>query len=394
MNPFPEPVRIFLDANEHADPHRLLLQKSPFPEFAMHELVQQIVGRQKAKVKLPSWYAQKETRYPVKLSMEQCSSEETGKFKAGLFSGERLVDLTGGFGVDTTLMSASFSRADHIEKNEELSAIVAHNFQVFGLPKIRAHCSTAEVFIQQMEGRADLVFIDPSRRDSATNRTVFFADCVPNILEMKGLLFDKTDKILVKASPMLDISQAHRELENVSHTWVVAVQDECKELLFLLEKNQNQPSPAITCVDLRKDAPVLFRFDGEGEGLRKVDCEMPKAYLYEPNVAILKAGAFRAVAEAFGVAKLHANSHLYTSDQFIPDFPGRAFQILAIVKPEAKAVLPYLPNKKSNVAVRNFPLKVVELRKKLGIGEGGEKYVFGTTLVSNEKRLIICEKMR
>lgn len=366
----------------------LLFLAKKHPDWDMVAIAQQVEGKQKAKNKLPTWFQQEGLLYPVRLSMEQCSSELTAQYKSQLCKGEKFIDLTGGFGVDSYFISQSFKKGMHCELNSELQAIVAHNFKTLEA-NIQSFNEDGLKHLQRTSKQFDLIYIDPARRGSANQKVIRLEDYTPNILEHLDLLFEKGKQILLKTAPLLDIKQVLSQLPHIKEAHVVAVNNECKEVLYLLDKEQTT-SPIIHCVDLSKKNQFDFLYQNE-----EATCstELPLKYLYEPNVAILKAGAFNSIGNAFYLQKLHPNSHLYTSNKLLNDFPGRRFFIEERTKLNKKELAILLPNKKANITRRNFPLSVANIRKKTGLKEGGDKYLFATTLKDNKPTILVCSKI-
>ncbi|MDR0799811.1 MAG: class I SAM-dependent methyltransferase [Dysgonamonadaceae bacterium] len=371
------------------DVRHLALQNSfPFPAGRKSFLLQQIAGRQQIQNKIPSWYAMDELVYPARLSLEQCSSEQTAQYKASLVAGDSLMDLTGGFGVDTIFMAPKFRQVDYVEKQCELAEIVQQNVKALGLNQIQIHQQDALDYLQRLPETIDLIYLDPARRSHSGEKIVRIEDCEPNVIEIQDLLLRKTRQVLLKLSPMLDIQSALNVLKNVQQVHVVSVENECKELLFLLQPDY-QEEPAIICVNFRKKGnhPAVC-FKRPEEKKRNIShASHVRNYLYEPNSSILKAGYYKGITRKYSVEKLHPDSHLYTSDTFISDFPGRIFQVAGVFAPDKKE-LGAAGIYKANLAVRNFPLSVAELRKKLNLKEGGEVYLFATTLADGKRVLI------
>ncbi len=390
-------VQEYLSANESIDEKKLLLAKKEILGISSSELAIQIIGRRKAKLKFPSWYQTTGIVYPHSVNLEQSSSEVAAKFKVELVQPELrdsslLVDLTGGFGVDTFFLSTLFSETIHVEPNEELSSIAAHNHHRLGATSIRQVQQTAEAFLKANKKMVSLFFIDPSRR-SESKKVFKLADCQPNIAALQHVLFSFSRFILTKASPLLDIQQALRELKHVTKVAVVSVENECKELLFL-QKFGFEGEPIIETINLSNEGAVVerFVFTALEERAATVVFSSPLDYLYEPNASILKSGAFKLVAEKFGLRKLQANTHLYTSPNLFTDFPGRVFKIEAL-NPTLQMFKELLPDGKANVATRNYPLSAQELKKKLKLKDGGEKFVIG---FSEEKRksVVIASRIK
>lgn len=384
----------FIEDHKEDDTRTLALQSKRYPEIDMAVAVTQIAGRQVAARKVPSWHSVSALWYPRHLSMEQCSSEATALYKASLLKGDTFADLTGGLGIDCTFISRNFKQTDYVERQAELCELALHNFPLLGLEHIRIHHHDGIAYLRDMHP-VDCLFLDPARRDGHGGKTVAISDCEPDIGALETLLVDKARKVMVKLSPMLDMSLALNELKTVSEVHVVAVSNECKELLLILQKQPSTQEVNIHCEHIAgngENQHYAFTLHQE----KTSACPLTNrvgTYLYEPNAAILKAGAFRSLTQAFPVEKLHINSHLYTSDMQIADFPGRRFQVEAVSgfgKKELKAFLKDMD--KANITVRNFPLSVAELRKRLKLKEGGDDYIFATTLSDNQKVLIRGKK--
>ena len=383
----------YIKEHQHDDVRLLALQAKKYPEVDMTFAVTQIAGRQIAAVKLPTWATQSDLFYPRHLSMEQCSSEATALYKSGLVQGESFADLTGGFGVDCSFLSRRFRTSHYVERQSELCDLARHNFPLLGLD-IEVHHQDSVSFLQQMQP-VDCIYLDPARRDGHGGKTVAIADCEPNLCQLEELLVTKARTVLVKLSPMLDLSLALKELRYVREVHIVSVQGECKELLLLLSKDALACQVPVYCIQLLAGGEQRrYVFTQEQE--RSADCPLAASvgdYLYEPNASILKAGAYRSLTQAYPVKKLHVSSHLYTSDSLVTDFPGRTFKVIAVAgfgKKDLKALLGGL--EKANLTIRNFPSSVVDLRKRLKLKEGGDDYLFATTLANGEKVLVHCRK--
>ena len=383
----------FIEENARADVRSLALQAKKYPQVDMAMAVVQIAGRQIAEAKVPSWYRTEGLLYPKHLSMEQCSSEATAIYKAGLVEGDTFADLTGGFGIDCSFLSRKFKQADYVECQSELCELAEHNFPLLGL-KIGVHNEDGVEYLKQMHP-VDVLLLDPARRDGHGGKTVAISDCEPDISALEDLLVEKAKKVMVKLSPMLDLSLALKALKYVREVHIVSVNNECKELLLILEKSIDSSEIVIHCEQITSTGEHQhYAFTQEQE--RTSDCPLSAevgAYLYEPNASILKAGAYRSLTQTYPVNKLHASSHLYTSPYYIEDFPGRRFQVEAVSgfgKKELKTLLQGL--EKANLTIRNFPSSVAELRKRLKLKEGGECYLFATTLSDESKVLIKCRK--
>lgn len=380
----------FIEEHKEDDTRKLALQGGKYPQIDMSAAVTQIAGRQIAARKIPSWHQVPGLWYPRHLSMEQCSSEVTARYKASLLKGDTFADLTGGFGIDCAFISRHFTHADYVERQAELCELAGHNFPLLELKHITVHHQDGVEYLQAMYP-VDCLFLDPARRDGHGGKTVAISDCEPDVSALESLLVDKADRVMVKLSPMLDLSLALRELNTVCEVHIVAVNNECKELLLLLQKCPVSPEISVHCEHIASSGERQhYAFTLAAE--KAASCPLASgvgAYLYEPNAAILKAGAYRLLTQSYPVEKLHVNSHLYTSSSFVPDFPGRRFRVEAVSgfgKKELKGFLEGID--KANITVRNFPLSVAELRKRLKLKEGGEDYIFATTVADGQKVLV------
>lgn len=393
LQPLTSAEQNFVQEHAQAEPTKLLLQQHRYPGLDVPRLVHYIQARQKVKSKLPFWYQNLQVIYPSFLSLEQSSSELTARYKANLGQGQVLVDLTGGFGIDSYYFAQRFEQVHYVEQNPELTAIAAHNAKILGATNIQFHAGSAADFLKNFSGQADCIYLDPARRGSANQKLHFLTDCEPDVLQMLPLLFEKANQILIKTSPMLDIEQARQQLGQVSTITVVAVDNECKEVLYQLDKNA-PPEPQYVAVNLHATkTETAFQFKKSDEEAAAIIYSEPQKFIYEPNTAILKAGGFKSVAQQYRVNKLHRNSHLYTSETLLLEFPGRVFSCQAVCKYQKKAILPYLTAKKANITVRNFPEPVASIRKKLGLQEGGDQYLLATTDVHQKPVILVCEKV-
>lgn len=389
----PETLR-FADAHETEDVRRLALGPKPPAGVDLNAALVQIRGRQGAKEKIPSWGAVKGLLFPPHLSLEQCSSERTARYKASLLRGESLVDLTGGLGVDFAFLSVNFEKAVYVEQQEELCRLARHNFPLLGLRNAAVVCCDGTAFLERME-HVTAIFIDPARRDSCGKKTVSIGDCLPDVKKLSALLVAKAEQVVVKLSPMLDVSQALADLPGAKELHVVSVNNECKELLVLLDNRPLTEETVIRCIDLKQNSQQEFSFEFRQEAQAACNyTSEPGNYLYEPNSSILKAGAFKILSQAYRVRKFHPNSHLYTSDKLIPGFPGRIFKLEEIVPFHKKELQSRLKaGSQANITVRNFPEPVAGLRKRLKLREGGEVYLFATTFENGERVILRCSKV-
>ncbi len=380
-------IQQFIIANTGKPVSELALQKNPFHDIEWVDILGQIAAREKAKDKLPTWHDAENIIYPSKISVEQTSSEIAAQYKSGLVSGESLIDLTGGLGIDDYYFSKKIATVTHCELNLELSAIAKHNFNVLNADNIKCIPGDSFDILNVLNNQYNWLYIDPARRNDAKGKVFMLKDCMPNVPELLDSYFKYSENILIKTAPILDISAGLSELHSVKAIHIVAVNNEVKELLWILEKDFNS-APMLTAVNLTKDGEDIFTCHYESS--EEAPYSLPKKYLYEPNSAIMKSGAFDAVAHHYKITKLHKHSQLYTSDELI-SFEGRSFIIDAIL-PYQKTEMKQLEGKKMNVTTRNFPLTVEELRKKWKIKDGGNIYAFFTTNIKNEKVVLICSK--
>lgn len=357
-------------------------------------VIQQIAGWQVARTKIPSWAEVEGLHYPRHLSLEQCSSEQTARYKASLLSpGDTFVDLTGGFGVDFFFMSQPFQRRVYVEQQQELCDIARHNFDLLNHP-CTVVCGSATEYLQQMP-HASAIYIDPARRDAHGARTYSISDCTPNVLELQELLVKKADRVIIKLSPMLDWHKAASDLQHISAIHIVSVQNECKELLLVLADGAMSEAPVV-CINLLADGThQRFEYNpATNAQSTNINAKVNATYLYEPNASIMKAGCFDEIGNFYQICKLSANSHLYVSDHEVKDFPGRGFQILSIPsmnKRELKEALRDID--RANITVRNFPMSAEALRKRLRLKDGGDLYIFATTVGDGSHQLFICRKI-
>ena len=375
---------------QHAadDVRKLALQGTKDAAVDLSMALQQIAGRQTALKKLPSWAAVERVLYPPHLNMEQCSSEQTARYKARLAgSGDMYVDLTGGLGVDFYWMSQGFKQRYYVERNAELCELVEHNFRTLGHSCSVCCCDTA-TYLPTVP-HADVVFLDPARRNEHGGRTYDIKDCTPNILELLPLLMEKADKVILKLSPMLDWRKAVDDLQYVREVHIVSVDNECKELLLVLE--QAERPLRLVCVNNNQ----IFEVSSHPSPLTSHPSPLTsEQFLYEPNASIMKAGCFAALMQQYPIRQVSANSHLFLSSVEIEDFPGRRFQICAISSTNKQTLKETLAGvSRANITVRNFPMSVEQLRKKLHLKDGGDTYIFATTEADGAHSLYICRKI-
>ena len=389
-------VQDFLVEHEQEDEKKLILKHRTLFGLSTGIIADQLSGRRKAKVKLPLYYNTRGIVYPPGLNLEQSSSEKTAQFKADLLDKvlikkNTLVDLTGGFGVDAYFLSKILNTIHFVEPNASLLSFAQHNHQTLGAVNLQYHNGTAEDFLNSLNEKIDCAFIDPSRRSKTKQKVFKLSDCEPDVPNLLSTIFQKSDCILIKTSPLLDIQHGIKELRHIEKVWVVSVDNECKELLFLC-RNGFEKEPNIIAVNLQASHHDFeFNFTEEKSIVSKFS--EPLTYLYEPNASILKAGAFKLIGEKFSLFKLHASTHLYTSKELNQDFPGRIFRIIRPVKPSAKNLKEIFPEGKANVITRNYPLTAEELKKKTTLKDGGALYFLGFS-GQREKYLVAAERIR
>lgn len=367
--------------------NELAFKGSPFAAIATQELLQQIKGYQTAKNKLPSWSNTENIIYPPTVNLEQTSSEITAKYKATLVTGKSLADCTGGFGVDTFYFSNKFEKVDYYEINKNLFKVASHNFKK--LKALNIHSYNTDGILSIPAKNYDVIYIDPSRRNNTKGKVFFLSDCTPNLPKHIDTLMAKTPIVLVKTSPMLDLKIGISELKYVSQIHIIGIKNEVKELLWKLTNTPKQ-TPEIFTLNFGKTKTETFNF----KHTETVDISLssPKKYIYEPNAAILKSGGFNLLINKFSIEKLHPHSHLFTSDKIV-NFPGRSFVLEKIIPFSKKEIKTQLLGRKANIATRNFPMKVEEIRKKFKIKDGGDSYLFFTTLNDDSKVVLVCKKL-
>ena len=435
----------FIKKHLNDDVNKLALSKFP-EDIDKQFVIRQIQARQVLSKKLPSWAESDELVFPKKLSLEQCSSELTAKYKSSLVKGKTLIDLTGGMGVDTSFLSDNFEKTFYVEMQEELCEIAKHNFKILN-KNIEVVNDNAEHFLTICD-EVDCIYLDPARRDEYGRKMVSLHDCSPDVVELHDLLFKKAKTILIKVSPMLDIEMVKKELKDITEIHVVAVRNECKEILIKTQRHKDAKTQSVEdsatlrlcdsvilslcdsatlslcdsatsidviATDLREGWNFSFHEDEEQSAQWTLADAVGK-YLYEPGVACMKAGCFKLLSQRYGLDKLHRNSHLYTSDELVSDFPGRIFEVVNVVPfdkktkkeissrcqqstdngqqtlEESSKLKAQSSRLKASVATRNFPLSADELRKNLGLQDGSDFYLFGTTMKGEKKVVVLAKK--
>ncbi len=394
----PEPVILTEQeqafARQHIDDDlaALALAAHRYPQVRVAALLPHLGALRKLRTKAPLWF-RFDLALPSTISVEQASSERTARFKASLFSGQRLLDLTGGLGIDAFFWASTFQEIVYVEQEPALARAAQHNFALLGADNIRVEVAEAGQFLLKNEQTFDLIYLDPARRDGQQQRVFRMEDCSPNVLALRDLLLQKAPRVLMKAAPMLDLTRAQEQLQSVEHTWVVSAGGEVKEVLLLFGATPaNTDEAPIEAVMLSANEVQLFSFRRSEERACAPLFSAPRRYLYEPDAAILKAGAFKTFAVRYGLAKLHPHAHLYTSDTLVPEAPARRFVVEAVLRYDRRAVQQHLPERKANVAVRHFPDTAERVRKRLGLSEGGNAYLFGTTTPDGQKILVLCRR--
>ncbi len=382
-------IQEFINSSLQANISKLALSKNPFPEVDWKEIINQIVSKNKSQHKLPTWFNTENIYYPASISIEQTSSETTAKYKSDLISGTSLIDLTGGFGVDDYYFSKKFEQVIHCEKNTTLSEIVQHNYGVMNVKNITCLAKNSTDVLGQSDKKFNWIYIDPSRRSDVKGKVFLLKDCLPNVPENLEFYFTKSNSILIKTAPILDITAGCIELENIKAIHIVAIDNEVKELLWILEKDYSGKIE-IQAINIQKEKTDTNTFMlGEHS---PANFGLPKQFLYEPNASLLKSGGVDYLCDALHISKLHSHSHLFTHLELV-DFPGRRFIINEVIPFKKENLKKQLEGKKMNVTTRNFPLTVEEIRKKYKIADGGTVYAFFTTNINDEKIVLLCTKI-
>lgn len=374
----------FIQKHLNDDPAKIALQAKKYPDLPIREIAVQIASRKKAQSKLPEWWSNPEVIFPPKENLEQASSEITAKYKSHGLKGESILDLTGGSGIDLFYMSESFGLVVYVEPDKALAELARHNFKLFG-KNLEIYNGTAEGFLNESSEQFDVVYLDPSRRDSNKQRVFGLEDYQPNVVELHEKLLKTGKEIIIKTSPMIDLNQALSLLPDTFRVRVLAVDNEVKEVLFYLRKDfESDPEiEACTISETREDQVFSFTSDEEKKAVSEYS--EPIKYVYEPNPAIRKAGAFNLISSRFGLKKFHPNTHLYTTEEVIENFPGRVFEIQEFIKPNKKEIKRAFPDGIVNVISKNFPMGANEIKKKFGLKDGGEDFLIFCSLIDEQK---------
>ena len=357
-------IQEYINANLKTDLHSLLLKKSPFPEVSMQEIVQQIKGRKVAEKKFP-FLTQDKVLFPPNLNLEQASSQDTAEFKSQFIKGKKFLDLTCGFGIDAYFLSQNFEEITLVEQNAELLEIVQHNWEVLGKKASFIH-QKLEDFLAGNQEMFDMVYLDPARRDNHNRKVFLLEDLSPNLLEIQEKLHEISDEVLIKLSPLIDLQHLVSSLNKISKIWIIAVKNEVKEVLVHIKKETSETM--VSCVNLQTSEPE-FNFKINIEKNCKSMFYIPEKYIYIPNNSILKSGAFNLISERFGLKKLHQNTHIYTSETIVENFPGRIFEATELDGKQIKKGEAY------NIITKNYPLKPEDIKKKYKIKDGGSQYL-------------------
>ncbi|MCA5004931.1 THUMP-like domain-containing protein [Sphingobacterium bovistauri] len=384
-------VQEFILTNRKLAPSSIAFKKSPFEDVSSSELAAQIDGWQRACKKLPTWAFSPNIYYPDKINLEQCSSEHTAIIKQSLIrKGSKVVDVTGGFSVDSCYIAQEAQIVIHCELNEKLSKIVKYNAEQLGVHNLVTIHTDGVKYVEKQENNSlDYIYIDPSRRVNHA-KVFLLEDCEPNIVRLQDMFFQKSRYILCKLSPLMDINSALQKLKHVKFLYVISVDGDCKELLFLQDRTF-EGELKITAIRLFSDQVQNISFTLDNEKSTLIKTSEPLKYLYDPDVAVTKAGAFKSVAKVFGLFKLHTHTHLYTSEKLVEDFPGRNFLIQNVYSlSEFKKLNTFT---KANVATKNFPIKVDDIRKKFKIKDGGSDFLYFVTDYADNHIVIHCSKI-
>ena len=378
----------FIQENLHRDPVAIALEAAKYPDLDIPVLVGQIKARQKLKDKMPHWVGNERVFFPPTLALEQSSSEETANFKASLLRG-KVVDLTGGMGVDSFAFAQADCEVDYIEKQEELTKITAFNHAQLNAGIIRHHTGDSLKWLSECAELFDFLYVDPARRDGVGNKVVLLQDCEPNALELIPYINDKTS-LLIKTSPLLDLDRATRELHGVEKIYIVCVKNEVKELLFL-KTSQSSEDPSVEVIELSQVDSLLFEGKKSTESACICDFGPVSNFLYEPHAGVLKGGFFKTAGK--GLLKIAANTHVYTSESLHTNFAGRAFKVLSEGPLEKKWIHSVLPGLQANISTRNFPIKADEIRKKFQLKDGGEFTLFAFRDQANKNKVVLAKKI-
>jgi len=390
MPHFSKEILEFLKSHLRTNVLDLALKSSPFPDHSMKSLIQQLVGMQVARKKFPFYLDHPQIRYPVRVSLEQSSSEALAKYKATLINGDTLADLTGGFGVDTFWLGKNRRVIHYVEPNADLQILAKHNFKLLGLDKVSLHETIAEDFLANFDQQLDWIYLDPSRREG-TARMIGLQGYQPNIYELETKLLLAARNVMIKVSPMQDISEIIHQLTAVQKIIICEWDKEVKEVLIILgAKSIDKNDIPIEVVSIHENSNFDAKFNdlNSSPKISAID-----QYIFEPGPALQKSGLNNHFANQFGLSKIHAHSQLFTSSELFKHPLGKSFKVEAELALNKKKLMPYLKDKKANVVVRNFPMKAPEIKKKLGIKEGGDQYLLATTGKDDKPLVLVCNRV-
>jgi 16S rRNA G966 N2-methylase RsmD len=381
----------FVKQHENHNIPELILKGSPFKSVSIQQIAQQIKGRQVAKAKFPKFYDCETIIYPPKLNLEQSSSEIAANYKAQFINtNDKVIDITGGMGIDTLAFAQKTKQISYCEMQSKTFDYANHNLEILN-SNIELHQTDGIEFLKKNKTKYDLIYIDPSRRNKHQKKVFKLEDSTPNVLEYLGLFQSKSNRVLIKTSPLLDLKYCLSKINLITEIHIVAITNEVKEILLLIDFNPDESSPVLKAVNLETEQ-INFQ-----SPLSLSDClpkiSEPKTYLYEPNAAIMKSGLFGELSTQFKLSALAKNTHLLTSDKLV-DFPGRRFMIKSMISPKQKDLKKHIPNLKANVSSRNYPLKPEQIKAKYKIKDGGDCYVFFTSDFNNQKIVLICDKIQ
>lgn len=361
-------IQKFIFENQAVNIQDLLLKKSPFPEVSMQDIVQQIKGLQVAQRKFP-FLLQDGIVFPPQLNLEQASSEKTAHYKSNILKGKKLIDLTCGFGIDAYYLSKNFEEVTLVEQNAELLDIVAHNWNILN-KKATFINQKLEDFLNENQSRFDVLYLDPARRDQHQNKVFLLEELSPNLLEIQNQLLEISEEIVIKLSPLIDLKYLITVLHRIAKIEIIAVKNDVKEVLVFIQSKKETEKILCRCVNLETEEPPFEFYFGEEES--EIIYSEPEEYLYIPNNAVLKSGAFNEVSRKFRLKKLHPNTHLYTSDVELTNFPGRQLMV-EIIEPKSLK-----KGERYNIISKNHPLKPEEIKKKYKLKDGGDQYLVFT----------------
>ncbi|MCC5928312.1 MAG: hypothetical protein JJU28_03610 [Cyclobacteriaceae bacterium] len=383
-------IRKYITDHQNDDPFALSLRPEIRENPRLKEAISQIQSRQKAREKHPTWFQTEGIVWPAPVSVEQSSSEITARYKFSAYSGDIAIDLTGGMGVDAVCMAQNFQKAIYVEKDTRLCVIASHNFTCLGIDNIEVINQSAESFLQTYQGQANLMYIDPSRRSKEKGRVFLLSDCEPSLLQIGGLMRELSENLLVKLSPMLDMQQALLQMPEMQTVQLLGFKNELKEFLLSWQKGQSIDKRRVVCAAMDGLHTELFDYDTPEEDI-EIQYGEPGKYLYEPNVAVMKAAPWKTLYRRFLINKMHPNTHLFSSDQPVEGFPGYTYKIRELIRPaQAKQ---QLKGTRFNIKCRNFKLKPEEVSKRYGISQGGNSFLFAVETLDNGHLFIICDKL-